>query len=907
MALNNINKFRQDQTFQSGEFALHQIFQLKKNQTNIKKISTEKNLSIISIKSCEIESFRYKKKINDNDSNHIISEEEEKNLRKALSNHFVFRDITPEVLDLVVQEVIFCTFNKGDIIYKEGEEGNFFYVISKGKIEAFDKKNNIKTNYSEWDCFGELSLITQQKREETVKCLNDVELFSIDGIAFRETQKRINEKLLKDKFDFLNNISIFETLDSISKYNIAQKIILKIFEQNTKIISNEEEIDENLYSLYIIKEGSVSCKIGDKEIRKLKVNDCFGQNSLLTNTKSSMDFIAIEKTFCYQITKEELIEALGNTFLQSILFYFFKNCIDKSQSLKVLFPENLLNDLFNLFTLENYLSNSKILEKNSNNIIKGNSKRLIFIVDGSVYKNNKIFAIKGEVIGIEFFKDYNNDSLLEDLTVFPDLITLEADILSLSHKLKIDLKGEKPLNLLTRLNKLKNINIFKNLSENILGPIAEKLIKKEYCEGEKIIEEGEIGDLFYLIIKGRVKITKNGIFIRELENGNYFGENSLFELNAKRSATVIAIEKKVTCYVLSKKEFDFLLTDNNIKNYLLKQYALQDTSIKLTDLNYIKFLGKGKFGSVSLVHNNKNIYAIKAISRKNVEKQKNLAKYFVSERRIMLQLDHPFIIKMVKSMKNNLFCFLLIEYINGKSLRDYLNNRKSINNIYETQFYIGTLLIILEYLQKKKIAHRDIKPQNLMIDSNGYLKMIDFGTAKLLTNYTNTIVGTPHFIAPEILQGKGYSLSCDFWSVGICMFEIFYDEFPFGNDAHEVIEIYKDVLHKDFNFPNNDIKFKYVNQFIENLLTKKVNKRICNIRNLKQMHFFKGFDFHKLNDFNYDPPFKPETNDTSKYLDINSSYENIVNHETIFNSSTIKKGKKEHIPHDYDKNWADEF
>ena len=754
---------------QSGEFALHQIFQQKKNQIQIKKLSTEKNLSIISIKSCEIESYRYKKKINTTESNHVISEEEEKNLRKALSNHFVFRDITPEVLDLVVQEVIFCTFNEGDIIYKEGEEGNFFYVISKGKIEAFDKKNNIRKNYGEWDCFGELSLITQQKREESVKCLTDVELFSIDGIAFRETQKRINEKLLKDKFDFLNNISIFESLDSISKYNIAQRIILKIFEVNTKIISNEE-IDENLYSLYIIKEGSVSCRVNDKEIRKLIVNDCFGQDSILTNIKSSMDFIALEKTFCYQITKEELIEALGNNFLQSILFYFFKNCIEKSESLKVLFPENLLNDLFNLFTLENYLSKSKILDENSNDIIKRNSKRLIFIIDGSVYKNNKIFANKGEVIGIEFFEDYNNNTLLENLTAFPDLITLEADILSLSFKLKIDLKGEKPLNFLNRLNKLKNINLFKNLSENILKPIASKLKKKIYSEGEKIVKEGEIGDLFYLIVKGRVKITKNGIFIRELENGNCFGENSLFELNAKRTATVIAIEKRVVCYVLSKNEFDFLLTDNNIKNYLLKQYALQDTSIKLSDLNYIKFLGKGKFGSVSLVHNNKNIYAIKAISRKSVEKQKNLAKYFVSERRIMLQLDHPFIIKMVKSMKNNLFCFLLIEYINGKCLNDYINNRKTINNIYETQFYIGSLLTMLEYLQKKKIAHRDIKPQNLMIDSNGYLKMIDFGTAKLLTNYTNTIVGTPHFIAPEILQGKGYSLSCDFWSVGICMF-----------------------------------------------------------------------------------------------------------------------------------------
>ena len=126
------------------------------------------------------------------------------------------------------------------------------------------------------------------------------------------------------------------------------------------------------------------------------------------------------------------------------------------------------------------------------------------------------------------------------------------------------------------------------------------------------------------------------------------------------------------------------------------------------------------------------MYAVKAISRKSVEVQKILAKYFVNERRIMLTLDHPFIVKMVKSMKNSKFCFLLLEYVNGKNLDEYLSSRLNKKNLKETQFFSGSLFLILEYLQKKFIAHRDIKPSNIMIDGNGYLKMIDFGTAKIL-------------------------------------------------------------------------------------------------------------------------------------------------------------------------------
>jgi len=888
----------------SGETILSQIYQHKKSLNLMKKEKEGKDLKLTTESQFnKIESLEYDIKedeLNNKNINHIMTQDEENQIRNSLKNHFVFKDITPDVLNLVINELIYCSFKKGTIIYKEGDEGNFFYIISSGIVEAVEK-GNFKKKYTQWECFGELSLITQNKREETIICIEDVSVFSIDGLSFRDIQKRINEKILKERFNFLNTISIFESLDNISKYNVAQKIKLKEFKANEKII-NRGDVGDNLY---IIKDGMVSCRIGIKEIRKLGNNDYFGQNAILIDVKRGMDIIAIQKTLCYELSRNDLKDALGKDYIDVILFCFFRNSIDKSEYLKIIFNENLIQDIFKSFKTKIYTKDEKIYQSTSQDKLKSNNKRIIVVIEGSIFKesNDQLIAEKGNIIGEDIFKDYNN-TLPEDLIAHPDCISLEASILSLSKVMKIDLNQEKPLNLLNRIGKLKKLSLFRNLSEKTLELIASKLKKMKYDENKIIVNEDTIGDTFFLISKGRVRITKNGVYIRDLESGNCFGENVLLLNGVKRTATVTSIDK-VVCYELSKSDFEIILDDKNMKNFLLKQLALQDTSITLHDLQYIKFLGKGKFGSVSLVHNKKNIYAIKAISRKSVEKQKILAKYFVNERRVMLTLDHPFIVKMVKSMKNDLFCFLLIEYVHGKSLDDYLSSRISKKNISETQFYISSILLMLEYLQKKYIAHRDIKPANIMIDTNGYLKMIDFGTAKVLTDYTSTVIGTPHYIAPEILQGKGYSLSCDFWSVGICMFEIFYGTYPFGNFANEVIEIYKEVLYKDISFPVDDEKYNNVNLFIKDLLTKKVNLRICNVNILKTKPFFNNFDFEKLKDFKIEPPFIPNISDLKDYLNQDNPYENIVSQDNYVSNG--KKDKDDYIPPGYDKHWADEF
>ena len=193
-----------------------------------------------------------------------------------------------------------------------------------------------------------------------------------------------------------------------------------------------------------------------------------------------------------------------------------------------------------------------------------------------------------------------------------------------------------------------------------------------------------------------------------------------------------------------------------------------------------------------------------------------------------------------------------------------------------------------------------------MIDSSGYLKMIDFGTAKVLTDYTSTVVGTPHYISPEILLGKGYSSSCDYWSLGICAHEIFYGFYPFGNYANEVMEIYKDIVNNDYTLPITKDKYKPINQFISVLLEKDVSKRVCNAKELKKLSIFTNFEWDRLNNFKIVPPYVPKIFDVSNVLNmLGTPFEAELDKESkgVEEESSCDVSSRSHS----DKLWANEF
>ena len=165
--------------------------------------------------------------------------------------------------------------------------------------------------------------------------------------------------------------------------------------------------------MYIIKEGIVSCKIGVKEIRKLSNNEYFGENTLLIEAKRSADIITLQKCICYELTKDDLKEALHEDYRDIILFCFFNYCINNNAYMKQIIIESLLSDIFKCFSLRQYSKREYICNIKHSDKLKKDKKRLIIVVSGSICLHGKVLYQKGNMLGEDIFQDYNNKNISE--------------------------------------------------------------------------------------------------------------------------------------------------------------------------------------------------------------------------------------------------------------------------------------------------------------------------------------------------------------------------------------------------------------------------------------------------------------------------------------------------------------
>ena len=191
----------------------------------------------------------------------------------------------------------------------------------------------------------------------------------------------------------------------------------------------------------------------------------------------------------------------------------------------------------------------------------------------------------------------------------------------------------------------------------------------------------------------------NSRYIRSLGDGDDFGAKSLILSSDKRTATAIA-NGEVQCYTLTAKVFKSIL-EENLYEYFTYKFALEDNTIELKDLDNINLVRNKK---------NKQFYAIKALDLEQIKKE-NLESCVELEKNVLLKTDHPFIMKMVKYLKDENYIFFINEYIKGKELWDVIRDIGLLNK-EQTQFYVASMLLAINHLHKKKIIYRDIKPEN---------------------------------------------------------------------------------------------------------------------------------------------------------------------------------------------------
>uniref|UniRef100_A0A8C5UEW8 cGMP-dependent protein kinase n=1 Tax=Malurus cyaneus samueli TaxID=2593467 RepID=A0A8C5UEW8_9PASS len=459
-------------------------------------------------------------------------------------------------------------------------------------------------------------------------------------------------------------------------------------------------------------------------------------------------------------------------------------------------------------------------------------------------------------------------------------------------------------------NFLRSVSLLKNLPEDKLTKIMDCLEVEYYDKGDYVIREGEEGNTFFIIAKGKVIVTQSTAdhsqpqVIKNLHKGDYFGEKALISDDV-RSANVIADEYNVECLVIDRETFNQTVgTYEELQTYLegyvanlaqadekrqakgrsfcgqltkdvslemieLKEKVAQFPPSPFQNLEVVTTLGVGGFGRVELVKvKNENMaFAMKCIKKKHVVDTKQ-QEHIYSEKKILEQICSPFIVKLYRTFKDNKYVYMLLEACLGGELWSLLRDRGSFDE-FTTKFCVGCVTEAFDYLHQIGIIYRDLKPENLILDAEGYIKLVDFGFAKKIGSgqKTWTFCGTPEYVAPEVILSKGHDFSVDFWSLGILVYELLTGSPPFsGADQMMTYNLILKGIEK-LDFPK--IITRRPEDLIRKLCRQNPTERLGNLRNgindIKKHRWLSGFNWDSLKVRKLTSPLKRELSGPTDY------------------------------------------
>ena len=321
----------------------------------------------------------------------------------------------------------------------------------------------------------------------------------------------------------------------------------------------------------------------------------------------------------------------------------------------------------------------------------------------------------------------------------------------------------------------------------------------------------------------------------------------------------------------SKGNID-MFEESKSRSKVLYQREVSAKPVTLADFKIIKKIGRGSFGTVYLVEKTDTgiLYAMKQL-RKDIIIKHNAIICTKLEKEVLKRAHHPFLIGLDYAFQSPVNIYFVMKFYRGGELYNHLIAKKRFAET-GAKFYGAQIALALGELHKNKVIYRDMKPENILLDVDGYIALADFGLAKIVeeNQSATTFCGTSEYLAPEMVNESGHNKQVDWWGLGILLYEMMMGVPPFHNKNQHILFQYittKDVIFPDPKKYNIEIS-ENAKDLIKKLLKKNPQERLGSVKDVDDVMahpFFKDMDVEKLLKKELVPEYKPHVDEKDRY------------------------------------------
>lgn len=699
-----------------------------------------------------------------------------------------------------------------------------------------------------------------------------------------------SKKIIRDS---LSQHYLFENLGVDDMEKIVNCMKPMIFKQRDVIICEGDVGDQ----FFFIESGeAVASVIGVGDVAKYTVGGCFGELALIYNSPRAASVVALGdvKTWVIDIKTFRYILASTSSSEMVRRCEFLKKCI---------FLDPLPNELIGKVAAALH---SMAFVDGAYVIRQGDQGDSFFIIEEGKVRCTQVKANGREVelITLKPGDYFGEMALMLNETRHANCIASGPTQCLTLDRVSFDVLLGPVQELLIkrmRIRILQSVPLLAKLSDAKLIKLASVMRVQAFVDGQYIIRQGEEGSRFYIINEGEVQCTKTTADNKEEElmrlyPQEFFGERALIT-NEERKANVIAMGP-VECLVLERSAFQTLLAE--VQDDLVDEIKRRDgknaeaeappvveviptatTAYAYKEFKQMRTIGTGTFGRVKIVVHTPTteVYAMKIMNKAEIvtsHQEKNV----MAEKNLLFECSGcPFILKLMQTFNFQSQIVMVMEFVQGGELWSYIYDKtdtmaRSVGggfDMYGVRFYAANVILAFKYMHTRAIGYRDLKPENLLLDKFGYIKVIDFGFAKRFPYIKNgqkydktyTLCGTPEYLAPEIVMSKGYDKSVDYWALGCLVYELFLARTPFQADY--TTKIFQNICASERSLVfSSKMEPSHVN-LIKKLLVVNPVFRLGNliggVDDIIHDPFFDGFDWAAVENRTAKAPYVPPVND----------------------------------------------